>query len=76
MTFIEKNDEIDRSALYSFHGPLHLLHSDVANLEFLGKSGIEPKYCLVIAYLFLSKIYFYPMKLRKSIPDKLETFNK
>ena len=35
VSFVEKNDEIDRSTLYSFDGPLQLLHEDVANLEFL-----------------------------------------
>lgn len=30
-SFDEKNDEIDRSILYSLDSPLHLLHADVAN---------------------------------------------
>ena len=33
-TFFEKNDDIDRSSLYSFGGPFQLLHNDVGNLEF------------------------------------------
>ena len=36
--YVEKR-EIIRSALYSFDGPFQLLHTDVANLEFLGKSA-------------------------------------
>ena len=52
VSFVEKNDEIDRSTLYSFDGPLQLLHEDVANLEFLWKSATDPKYCLVIVDLF------------------------
>ena len=36
-----KKREIDRSTLYSFDGPFRLLHSDVGNLEFLGKNGKE-----------------------------------
>ena len=60
VSFVEKNDEIDRSTLYSFDGPLQLLHEDVANLEFLGKSATDPKYCLVIVDLFSSKKYVYP----------------
>ena len=30
-SFDEKNDEIDRSILYSLDSPIHLLHADVAN---------------------------------------------
>ena len=50
--FVETNDEIDRSKLYNFNGSLKLLHADVANLEFLGKSATDLKYCLVIVDLF------------------------
>ena len=42
-TYVEKGDDIDRSTLYSFTGPFELLHADIANLEFLGKSAAEPK---------------------------------
>ena len=38
--------EIDRSTLYRFDSLFQLLHADVANLEFLGKSAVYPKYCL------------------------------
>lgn len=75
-SFAEKNYEIDRSTLYSFHGPLQLLLADVAYLEFLEKSTTDQKYCLIIVDLFSSKTYVYPMKSRKSITNKLETFYK
>ena len=75
-TYVEKGDDIDMSTLYSFTGPFGLLHAYVANLEFLGKSAADPKYCLVIADLFTSKTYSYPMKNKKLISLKLEKFNK
>ena len=75
-TYVGKGDDIDRSTLYSFTVPFELLHADIANLEFLGKSAADPKYCLVIVDLFTSKTYLYPMKNRKLIALKLEKFYK
>ena len=46
----------DRSALYSFKVPIQLMHADIANLEFLGKSAIVPEYALLIVDLFSSKV--------------------
>ena len=74
--FIEKSDDIDRSTLCSFHGPFQLLHADMENLEFLGKSAADPKYCLLILDLFSSKTYTYPMKNRKLVAAKLKNFYK
>ena len=45
--YVEKK-EIDRSTLYSFDGPLQLLHADVGNLEFLGKDATIPQYPLMV----------------------------
>ena len=67
MTFVEKKDDVDRSTLYGFDGPFELLHAEVGNLEFLGKSATDPKYCLLFVDLFTSKVYVYPMKLTKPI---------
>ena len=39
--YVEKK-EIDRSTLYNFDGPFQLLHTDVGNLEFLGKDATIP----------------------------------
>ena len=39
--FVEKR-EIDRSALYSIDGPFQLIHANVGNLKFLGKSATVP----------------------------------
>ena len=59
--FIEKKRDIDRSIFYSFKGPFELLHADIADLRFLIKSAVDPKYCLLIVDLFISKIYTYRM---------------
>ena len=36
-----KSDDIDRSTLFTFQGPFELLHADLGNLEFLGKSAAD-----------------------------------
>ena len=71
--YVEKR-EIDRSTLYSFDGPFQLLHADVANLEFLGKSTSVPNYALLIVDVYSSKVHVYPMRSRKQILKKLEQF--
>ena len=58
--FVQKKRGIDHSTLYSFKGPLELLHADIADLKFLAKPVFGPKYCLLIVDLFSSKIYTYP----------------
>ena len=62
--------EIDRSTLYSFDGPLQLLHVDVGNLEFLGKNATIPPYALVIVNLYSSKVYVYPLRSRNKYCKK------
>ena len=37
---------------------------------------MDPKYCLLFVDLFISKVYVYPMKSRKSIASKMEIFYK
>ena len=54
-----KKIEIDRSTLYSFNGPFKLLHADVANLKFLGKSANVPKYAPLVVDLYSSKVYVF-----------------
>ena len=51
-----KKREVDRSTLYNFDGPFQLLHADMGNLDFLGKSATIPQYALVIVDLHLSKV--------------------
>ena len=69
LDYVEKM-EINRSMLYSFNDPFQLLHADVANLEFLGKSASVPNYALLIVDLHSSKVYVYPMRSRKQILKK------
>ena len=52
------------------------MHDNVANLEFLGKSEANPKYCLLFVNLFSSKVCTYPMKIRKLVPRKMKVYNK
>ena len=58
--YVEKK-EIDRSSLCSFDGPFQLVHANIGNLEFLGKSAVNPKYALLAVDLYSSKVYVYPM---------------
>ena len=74
--YVQKSDDIDRSTLYSIHAPFDLLHADVGDLRFLGKSAADPKYCLLLVDLFTSKVYIYGIKNRSLIPLKLEKFYK
>ena len=63
--FFDQNKGTNRYLiLYSFDGPFHdgLLHTDVANLEFVGKSVVNPKHCLLLVNLFSSKFFKYSMK--------------
>ena len=69
-----KKREIDRSTVYSFNGPFQLMHPDIANLEFLGKSATVPKYAFLIVDLFSSKVYVYPMQLQKQLLKYLNIF--
>ena len=72
--FFNKRSNIDYSALYSIGKPFELLHVDIADLRFLAKSTVDPKYCLLIVDLFTSKIYVYPMKNRSLLAKKLAIF--
>ena len=55
-SFVNKRSNIDHSTLYSISKPFELLHADIANIRFLVKSAVDPKYCLLIFDLFSSKI--------------------
>ena len=71
--FCWKKDDIDRSTL---NGPFQLLHVDVENFKFLGKSATDPKYCLLFVDLFTWKVFVYPVRSRKFIANKMEIFYK
>ena len=72
--FVNKRSNIDRSTLYSIRKPFELLHADIADLRFLAKLAVDPKYCLFAVDLFTSKIYVYPMKNRSLLAKKLKLF--
>ena len=72
--FVIKRSNIDHTTLYSIGKPFELLHADIADLRFLAKSAVDPKYCLLIVVLFTSKIYVYPMKNRSLLTKKLAIF--
>ena len=72
--FVNKRSNVDRSTLYSTKKPFELLHANIADLRFLEKSTVDPKYCLLMVDLFTSKIYVYPMKNRSLLAKKLNLF--
>ena len=51
-----------------------MLHADIADIRFLAKFAVDPKYCLLIADLFTSKIYVYLMKNRSLLAKNLGLF--
>ena len=72
--FVNKRSNIDHLILYSISKPFDLLHADIADLRFLTKSDVDPKYCLLVVDLFTSKNYVYPMKNRSPLAKKLKSF--
>ena len=50
------------------------MHADIADLRFLAKSAVDPKYCLLIINLFTSKIYVYPINIGSLLAKKMEIF--
>ena len=72
--YIDKKSNIDHSTLYSISRPFEALHADIADLRFLAKSAVDPKYCLLIVNLFSSQIYVYPIKNRSLLAEKMEIF--
>ena len=74
--FTPQKKDIDRSSLFSLNGPMQFFHADIAYLQFLAKSAVDPKFALVCVDLFTSKIYVYTMKARRNLASKLEIFYK
>ena len=74
MPFVEKKSNIDQSTLYSISKPFELLHANIANLRFLAKSAVDPKYYLLVVDLFTTKVHVHPMKNRSLLVKKLEIF--
>ena len=71
--YVQKR-EIDRSTLCSFDGSFQMVHADMGNLEFLGKSATIPRYVLLWVDLYSSKLYVYRIRLRKQILQKMILF--
>ena len=74
--FVENKQDVDRSTLYSFKGPFEALQADIADIRFLGKSAVDPKYCLLFVDLFTSMTYIYPIKNRKILAKKTAQFHQ
>ena len=55
---------------------MQFFHADIAYLQFLAKSAVDPKYALLCVELFTLKIYVYTMRKRSQIVNKLEDFYK
>ena len=72
--FTEQKKDKDRSTLYTINSPLQFFHADIAYINFLAKSAVDPKFALVCVYLFTSKVYIYTMKKRSNLVNKLEIF--
>ena len=71
---MSKKSNIDQSTLYSISKPFELLHADIADLRFLAKSAVDPKYYLLVVDLFTPKVYIYSMKNRSLLAKKFEIF--
>ena len=74
LPFVNKRSNIDHSTFYSISKPFELLHADIADLRFLARSVIDPKYSLLVVDLITSKIYVYPMRNRSLLVKKLKLF--
>ena len=42
--------------LHTIYGSMQLVHDDVTDLNFFGKSAVAPKYCLLCVDMFTSKL--------------------
>ena len=65
--FVNKRSNIDHSALYSISKAFQLLYADIAELRFLAKSAVDPKYCLLI--VFWLKSYFMKISNKKELEE-------
>ena len=62
--------------LYSFSRTFEALQADIAYIDFLARSAVDPKFCLLFADLFTSQIYTYPMKKIYILAKKVKLFYK
>ena len=54
-------DIIELKQVKHLFNPLSRDENSVEIIRFLAKSAIDPKHCLLVFYLFTSKIYTYPI---------------
>lgn len=64
----------NNETLFHVTTPMSNFHGDVADLTFINPSASEPRYALVMVDLFSSFVFFYPMKNKYLLKDKLELF--
>ena len=55
--YVEKRER-DKSTLYNFDGLFQVIHADIGNLEFCGKSATTPRYVLWLLILIPRKYMF------------------
>ena len=73
----EQRENIDCfSTLYSFEGPIEILHADIADIRFMKKLAVDPKYYLLFVSLFNLKICTYTIKNRSLLSEKIALFYK
>ena len=69
--FVQEQSSNQREdMLHTMDGPMQLIHTDVADLNFFSKSTVVPKYCLVCVDVFTSKTYTYDMKKKNQLARK------
>ena len=52
MRFVEQKINIDRSTRFSIKAAFELIHGNIADIRFLAKSAVDPKYCLLFFWSF------------------------
>ena len=60
--------------LHTIDGPMQLVHTDIADLNFFSKSVVAPKYCLLCLDMFTSKTYTYGMKKKAGCQTNSKNF--
>ena len=73
--FVEKKQVIIPITLYSFSRPFEVLQADIASISFLGRSAVDPKFCVLFVDLSTSKMYTYPRK-KNLLAKKVKLFYK
>ena len=59
---------------FSIKAPFELIYDEIADIRFLARSAVNPKYCLFFVDIFTFKIYTYSIKKRNLLKKKMEIF--